>query len=253
MSIIQAYKSDTDGKIFECKARYIKHLRKLAAQRKQEKILNKLKIEHDEFINCMCQVKNLDELNQFIKDNWKHFWANGEQRERWKDRSHKASFHEYIAVSIPSLYFRRSLSNTHSCPRGGVINWSPLDAHNQGKPTGYPGWFGRIHIKIRTPQYTRKNQTYFEEGWGSSYFEGTPIYTGSGGGGHIKDGITVYEYDVKLWAADFRGLYDTECRKQWIEQENKNRSKVWTTLGGCGTVPQITDVPPDWVCPDPWL
>jgi len=257
MSIIQAYKSDADGKIFEDKKKYLAHLRKLAAARRQEEKRKKLEQEFDTFMHQMGQVKSIDELNQFIKDNWKMFWQNGANHEHWHwNKKGVPDFHEFVDVGLLDMRWGEKISNSHSCPRGGVQNFDTRSKYNIGKPTGYPGWVGRIIIKVRPPMYKRGGKEYLHDGWGSSYFEGTTIKTGSGGGGstHDKDGIKYisYSYDVKLFAADFPVMHEIVRREQYVHRENERRQQIWRTLGGTGQPTRITEIPEDWVCPDPF-
>lgn len=260
MSIIQAYKSDADGKIFEDKKKYQLHLRKLAAGRRAEKKVAKMEAERELFIEKMGQVKSLDELNKFIKDNWKWFWANGAKSEFYRFERNKAEaapFHEFHQVFIHELYWKEDLSNSHCCPRGGVQNWDTRSEHNKGKPTGYPGWTGRIQIRVKPPMSKHKKNPYMHDGWGSGYFDNTIICTGGGGGGGIngKEGekFISYSYEVKLWAADFPGMYEAHRKDEWIQNENRERMYVWRQLGG-GGIPQSgteADIPSDWKPSDP--
>ena len=260
MSIIQAYKSDQDGKIFEDKKKYQLHLRKLASARLAEKKVEQMEAQRKQFLVNMGQVKSLAELNQFIKDNWKWFWANGAQREFYMWGSNKGktpNFHEYHDVSILDLYWKEDLSNSHSCPRGGVQNFDTRADYNKGKPNSYPGWQARINIKVKPPMSKHKKDPYMHDGWGSSYFDRTTICTGSGGGGghHDKDGIKYvsYSYDIKLWAADFPVMYEALRKEQWIQAENQERMYVWRQLGGKGLTPSVTeaDIPIDFAMSDP--
>jgi hypothetical protein len=255
MSIIQAYKSDADGKIFEDKKKYQAHLRKLATARRAEKKVEQMEAEREQFLEKMGQVKSLAELNQFIKDNWRWFWANGAQHDfyRWSSNKGKAAdFHEYHEVTISDLYWKEDLSNSHSCPRKGVQNFDTRSEYNKGKPTGYPGWGGRINIKVKPPMSNHKKDPYMHDGWGSAYFENTTINTGSGGGGGGKD-FKSYSYDVKLFAADFPVMYEAKRKDEWIQKENADRLFAWRQLGGKGLTPGVTeqDIPSDFTVSDP--
>ena len=73
MSIIQAYKSDADGKVFEHKADYSKHLRKLAAKRREVKRAEDFECSREAFFAQMGQVASFQELEQFIKDKMKEY------------------------------------------------------------------------------------------------------------------------------------------------------------------------------------
>lgn len=257
MSVITCFKSDVDGKLFEDKKKYQAHLRKLASARLAEKKVAQMEAERELFLDKMGQVKNIDELNQFIKDNWRWFWANGAQHDFYKWSSNKgkaAEFHEYHEITISDLYFKEDLSNSHSCPRKGVQNFDTRASYNKGKPTGYPGWSGRINIKVKPPMSKHKKDPYMHDGWGSSYFENTTINTGSGGGGgNNKNQYVSYSYDVKLWAADFPVMYEALRKDQWVQEKNAERLDVWRQLGGKGLPQSVTeqDIPSDWTVTDP--
>lgn len=251
MSIIQAYKSDADGKIFEDKKKYQAHLRKLAAVRRLAAKQKKLEQEFDAIMNTMGQVKSIDELTQFIKDNWQLFWHNGSKHQLWRmDKNKTPEFHEYVDVSLDGMCWGEKVSNSHSRPRGGVENWDTRADYNKGKPTGYSGWTGRITIKVKPPMYKYKGKEYMEDGWGGDYFNNTTINTGSGGGGNGDD-CKQYSYSVKLFAADFPVMHEIVRKEQWIHRENERLQQIWRTLGGQTSAKVITDVPSDWVCPDP--
>jgi hypothetical protein len=257
MSIIQAYKSDTDGKIFEDKGKYQAHLRKLASARRAEKKVEKMEAEREQFHIKMGQVKSITELNQFIKDNWNWFWANGAKDDFYfwgRNKGATAPFHEYVDVSVVEVYWKENLSNSHSGPRKGVQNFDTRADYNKGKPTGYPGWQARINIKVKPPMSKHKKDPYMHDGFGSSYFKDTIINTGSGGGGgNHKNEYVSYSYDVKLFAADFPTMYEQLRKDQWIQQENQERMFVWRSLGGKGLTQSVTeqDIPSDFAMSDP--
>lgn len=255
MSIIQAYKSDTDGKIFEDKGKYQAHLRKLASARRAEKKVQQMEAERELFLEKMGQVKSLAELNQFIKDNWRWFWANGAQHEFYKwnrNKGEAADFHEFHSVFIHELFWKEDMSNSHCSPRKGVQNFDTRADYNKGKPTGYPGWSGRINIHVKPPMSKHKKNPYMHDGWGSSYFDNTTICTGGGGGGGGKD-FKSYSYEVKLWAADFPAMYEAHRKDEWIQNENRERMYVWQQLGGKGLTQSVTeaDIPSDFTISDP--
>jgi len=186
MSQVLVWKSDADGKLFEDKGKYTAHLRTLAAARRAEKKVEQMEAEREQFLDKMGQVKSLDELNQFIKDNWEWFWANGAKSGFYLwDRKGAAAppFHEFHSVFIHELKWSEKMSNSHSCPRKGVENFDTRSVYNKGKPTGYPGWRGRINIHVKPPMSKHKKDPYMHDGWGSSYFDKTIINTGGGGGG----------------------------------------------------------------------
>lgn len=204
MSIITAYKSDADGKIFEDKKKYQAHLRKLAAQRRQDKKIQDAEREFEEFNIGMGQVSSIAELEKFIKENWHTFWVNGIRHNIWRKSSITFDLHEFVDVKFENIRWLDRMSNSHSCPRDGVTNWGGM---KKDQPRGYPGWYGAIHLKVRPPIKKHRGKDYISDGWGSDYFAKTIICTGGGGGGSNRDNKYVsYEYEVSLWADDFPGL-----------------------------------------------
>lgn len=246
MSQVLVWKSDADGKLFEDKKKYQNHLRKLAAKRREKRKVEEVERTRVEFLAKMGQVASIEELNQFIKDNWAWFFANG-IKHRWFDPKAHHEFHEFVDVSLYDMRFG-NYANTHSCPRnGGVQNFMQKD----GAPKKYPGWSGRIKIVVKPGNHKYKGQTYMRDGFGSDYFNDTGICTGSGGGGS-GDNVKSYQYDVKIWAADFPVMWERQSRDSWISAENRDRERQWRALGGnAKTIPVFTDVPAGWETPNP--
>lgn len=206
MSKVLVWKSDTDGKLFEDKTKYQKHLRKLAGHRALARQVAATEIDRELFLDKLGQAGSITELEQLIKDNWKWFYANGLARNQHRSNSVK---HEYVEVSFASIRWSDNVSNSHRCPRGGITNWNSRTAA-PGTPTGYPGWTGQIKIHIRASS----------EGYGSDYFDRTPVNTGGGGGGGTRNGVVSYSYSVELFASDFPVMW-----------ENRQKSEFWTKIG----------------------
>lgn len=204
MSQVLVWKSDADGKLFEDKAKYTKHLRKLATERTKTRKIQQMNAERELFVQSMGMVSSIRELEDFIAVNWQWFFLNGLNRQWTSSRRSHKHVHTHVEVKFNRMRWNDSVSNTHDCPRnGGVTNWGGRD---EGAPRGYPGWQGDIHIRVRTPLKTYNRKQYYEDGFGSDYFDDTIVMTGGGGGGGNTDGVTNYRYDVKLFAADFPGL-----------------------------------------------
>ena len=212
MSNIVAWKCDVDGKIFEHKAKYVSHLRKLARERLVTRAIDKVNAGRDAFqIRMGNTVTSIDELEQFIRDNWEWFFNNGVANH---NRS-AATKHKLIDLVI-SVAWSNNVSNSHRCPRGGVVNWSQRSAV-PGTPTGYPGWSGHIKYKIDAGHSTHKKPRPYS-GFGSEYFTGTIINTGGGGSG---DGIS-YDYGIELFASDFPAMLQARERRQvWNKISNQ--------------------------------
>ena len=217
MSQVLVWKSDADGKLFEDKAKYQKHLRKLAAVRRKDRQLAQQALEREAFLNQMGQVSSIADLNQFIKDNWNWFFLNGYARNLWRRDRKTEKLHEFVDVQLHGMSWRDHIGNTHSCPRGGVENFM----QKEDKPKGYPGWYGRITIKVRPAMEKYRGKSYMKDGWGSDYFADTPIKTGSGGGGGGTEWKS-YSYDVTLWADDFPVMYENHLKQQvWKHMSGK--------------------------------
>lgn len=237
MSIIQAYKSDTDGKVFELKKDYTKHLRKLADKRREVKRIEQHRQNRELFLDKMGQVASFEELEQFIQDNWSFFRLNAQEHNF--GRKFKKGDDELLSLTLKINGYNKECSNSHSAPRKGVTNFDRRSEHNKDKPTSYPGWRGRITFSVT-------HSTSF----GSNYFERTPICSGSGGGGdpHLS-------YDLQLWASDFPVIWEKHCRDVWVMRKTQERQHTWRSIGGKGLVTPSTDadIPSDWVCPDPMI
>ena len=236
MSQVLVWKSDADGKLFEDRTKYQNHLRKLAAARREVKKQELHVLQREYFLDQMGQVASFDELQQFIVDHWDFFRYNMLERNSWRKRKTLAKKDDQlISLTLSDLHFVRDLSNSHSSPRKGVRNFDRSSEHNKGKPTSYPGWRGRITYSVTS-----------STGFGSDYFDDTPICTGSGGGGDKQ-----LSYDLKLWAADFPVMWEQQAKQNWIEKENRDRSYAWNQLGGAtaGLV-EVTDIPAGWTVPD---
>ena len=274
MSKVMVWKSDADGKLFEDKAKYTKHLRKLAAERQAQRKIAAMEEERESFIVQMGQVESIAALNKFIKDNWKWFWANGAKHEfyRW-DHGKAAPFHEYVDVSILSTQWVENLSNSHSCPRTAAYSISADSSAisvSLGGSGGTGGTSGAVNVTTGSKVNIATNgnnssglvaQSLAGKGGNGgaaislAYASGsgsTPVSVaiGASGGGGGTDYVS-YSYDVDLWAADFPVMYEALRRSQYVDRENARRQREWRYIGGKGSVPLITEIPEDWTVPDP--
>lgn len=267
MSVITAYKSDEDGKIFEDKHKYQLHLRKLARHRLEQRKLQISEAEKDRvWAELYEREQSLEDWTQMVIDNQHLFWAEaaaGNPRD-WERVGMKLGrgknagnlpMPEVLAINM-RLQWNDNVSNSHSCPHNGVTNFDRRADYNKGRPTSYPGWSGRIEWVVKWPEefdgiYIGSN--LFARGTFRTGRQRANTGTGGGGGGHFNKEFNTYcqkpGYDFKLFAADWPGLYRYEMRKQWIAKENSDRQHVWRTLGGTGDLEQVVDVPIGWVAP----
>jgi hypothetical protein len=215
MSQILAWRSDTDGRLFEDKSKYIKHLKKLAKERLLDRKIQKVENAWDELNRQMGQVANITELKQFISDNWDQFFLNGIKNNAWRS-DYAPTKHELVSIDFWNLKWDDHNSNSHRCPKGGVTNYM----RDADKPKSYPGWECRIQFEVKTEQYTHRKKTYYRQGYGSDYFNKSIVSLGGGGGG-CSNGTQKYQYECTLWADDFPVMF-----------ENHMKSKTWNYLSG---------------------
>jgi hypothetical protein len=200
MSVITAYKCDTTGKLFEDKAKYQKHIRKVAHERRvQRKIDAAHKTEmqwwHDNFYN---RVKSLAQLQAAILHHSDVFAARG-VKNYYSGIRDKLKPTPIIKFKEFGVRYSELVSNTHRCPIGGVTNWG---GREKDAPRGYPGWHG--HFEYTVQSY--KGQTHSYPG-GSDMWECTRIHTGTGGGGSNFEEKALFQqsfgYSVELFASDW--------------------------------------------------
>lgn len=176
----------------------------------------------------------------FVISNQQRFWDAAGGRctggwdlvGRWISRRKDA-----IAVPRPvlleftrvDLHWSPSVSNTHSCPHNGMMNWGSMS----GLPHGYPGWHGHMEWQVAWP----RELEYLT--LGSDLFGGyrqTRVHTGCGGGGNMQHdpryGCTVQTFgrEVRIYAADWPGIARVELARQTQEVLVGDRSGIDVAL-----------------------
>jgi len=239
MSVITAYKSDVDGKIFEDKSKYQAHLRKLARHRNAQRKLQISQAEKDAvWAELYEREQSIDDWMQMVIDNQHLFWAEAAQGD-WRDWEcvGKKSGRGKNAVVIPMprvlkithrLSWNDCVSNSHSSPVGGVTCWSSHEAKD-GRPRGYPGWSGQISWLVEWPKELEGmylGSDLFSKGTFRTGRQRANTGTGGGGGGYLNKEFNTWcqnpSYDFKLFAADWPGLARyREKRKMWKTLSNK--------------------------------
>jgi hypothetical protein len=206
MSQVLVWKSDTDGKLFEDKLKYTKHLRKLATEQQYARKIAAQHAARAAFIKRMGDtVTSIAELEQFIVANWEWFALNGISDSGYTQRRNSAQSPKQHTITeiVFHVKWNDSVSNTHCCPIGGVTNWSQAWAP-LGTPRGYPGWKGTVQFVAGVVDTTSNKLNHLA--CGSGYFRGTPINTGSGGGAYNAS------YEVSLFASDFPAMAEARER-----------------------------------------
>ena len=139
MSIITAYKSDADGKIFEDKSKYTAHLRRLARHRNAQRKLQIAESAKDAaWAELYEREQSIDDWMQMVIDNQHLFWAEAAAGDPydWQNVGKKLGRGKNAGnLPIPrvlkithDLRWSDSVSNSHSCPVGGVTCWSSHEA-----------------------------------------------------------------------------------------------------------------------------
>lgn len=129
-----------------------------------------------------------------------------------------------------------NVSNTHSCPESGKMNWA---GRNPDIPRSYPGWTGRVWIRVGPNKST----------FGSELFERTLTYSGTGGAGGYggpfekisiayyqryrskrpADGYPyplVYSYDYRFYADDWPEVSSLASQQVLFDKLSSNRNIV---------------------------
>ena len=221
MSVITAYKCDATGKIFEDKIKYVKHIRKVAAERRnQRKIEAAYKADiqwwHDNFWN---RVKSLAQLKAAVLHYRDVFAANG-VKNYWSSSKNKLLPTPIVEFKTFDLRYNDSVSNSHNCPHDGVQNFM----RDENTPRGYPGWQGRFDYIVQS----HKSQLHSYPGSSETWTK-TRIHTGTGGGGGHKDQeinfLQSFGYDVRLFYSDWPAMANEyEKAKTFKALTNDSRS-----------------------------
>jgi hypothetical protein len=150
MSQITVWKCDQTGKLFEDKAKYQSHLRKLARERNTKRKLTVIEAEADAWWQAAYNKEmTIDQWRQFVIDNQSRFWAEaaktdpfdwnyiGKKNTRGKNGVH-CPIPELLEFTEFNVRWNPTVSNSHSRPHNGVTCWSSREAQD-GRPTSYPG------------------------------------------------------------------------------------------------------------------
>jgi hypothetical protein len=182
--VVKAFQCPWTGRIIETKKTYLKHLKELREHRMHARIRAS---RMSRAFNDLATQPSWSDMIAWVESNSHWFLARAKQRrgtmshDRWPDPE---DF--WIRITYLKIQHSDSVSNSHNCPRGGVTNWSRRDPD---KPTGYPGWSGRIEYQM----------SHNLPGFSSDLMRGTGINTGSGGG----IGGNRHGYSVELFDSDW--------------------------------------------------
>jgi hypothetical protein len=205
MPKIIAWQCPHTEKVFIDFSEYQKHLKKLARERRADRILQKkAEARLAIFAEMRETCSTAEEIQKFFVEHAELFWINAAEYagRTWGEKAKKLP--EGFACKSVSFSgsFNELVSNTHSCPKNGVQNWHYKD----DLPRGYPGFQGTIRFSF----------THETPGFCSGMFEDTGIITGSGGGGAMNA-----RYELKLYLDDWPALKRrVEAEKDQYEKEH---------------------------------
>jgi hypothetical protein len=236
MSVITAYKSDVDGKIFEDKSKYTAHLRKLARHRNAQRKLIIAEAEKDRvWAELYQREQSIDDWMQMVIDNQHLFWAEAAAGDPfdWQNVGKKLGRGKN-AGNLPmprvlqithSLRWSDSVSNSHSCPHDGQTNWGGHRSE-EGVPNGYPGWTGHIEWLVEWPEEfdgIYLGSDLFSKGTFRSGRQRAHTGSGGGAGGHFSKVFNTWcqrpSYDFRIFAADWPGM-----------ARYREKMKIWSVL-----------------------
>ncbi len=215
--VASAYVCPWTESLFATKRGYVKHLSDLRETRMHSRARrNRWQKKFEDFYNqpTFADVIRWVEINP-------EFFFDSASRFSLRDRKDLDQIRKDFWVRITYLDLRWSdtVSNSHSCPRGGTTNWGSKD----GRPTGYPGWHGNIEFQVS-----------HDIGFGSDVFRGLGINTGTGGGTSNNR----YGFEVKFFAADWPGIYNPllkqkdDFEKDHLLDTIKSGRKPWFEVPG---------------------
>lgn len=195
-------------KLFVNDADYSVHLTKLREKQRITRYHTSQCEKGDRAIQWATQnVTSCEEFEQWMRENWEALVIRGTYMSPW-DTKHLKRMDQLVIPKLLSvrlnLKFKPLVWNSHSCPRGGVKNFT----RKPDLPCGYPGWEGFLEWRHEYPVKTRVDTS-------NDMFDYSPICSagGSGGSGY-------YGYNIVLWASDW---------PSWALRDEQER--MWEILG----------------------
>lgn len=186
MPQITAWFCPHSNKLYRTKNGYIKHLKKLAQIRiNNKKIQAMKKIRSNKFAE-MRQLNTLVDIEQWILDNSDFIVLSSTYKFKPGQE-----FPKIKSIKFFNMKFTTSAKNTHCAPFGKSQNFL---GHNY-LPTEYCGWIGRVKFELskKYPDFP------------TTIFNNSGINFGSGSGIYLK-----YASNVTLFALDWPGLSELE-------------------------------------------
>jgi len=203
-----AYQCPWTKKVFDTKASYVEHLRRLRADR----LLTIRYSTRDKMFNELINQYSFEKIIEWIETHpefvFDTMFPNGVPNYPTCNISYEDRNKFWIKITHLRLTYRDKINNTHCCPRDGVTCWDSVES-SDGRPRGYPGWTGRIEF------YTSHKISKY-----SIAMARLGIHTSTGGVAVGLVGDNRYRYDVKLFESDWPGLTKLRFLAELKEDRN---------------------------------
>lgn len=221
MPKVTVWKCPRTGKLFESREKYQAHLLRQRARRNKERRV----AGADQWLQDLRKTtRTFEELAKELVANQDMAWAVN------KTSSGRTGKHgNVIGLTIRRPTWSSRVSNTHACPIGGTMNWY----NHHHLPSGYPGWLCQISVCVDGG--SNRMSSFID-------IPGITCGTGSGNG-------DTFAGSAYIFAHDWPGLFETEMRKQALQQLNDAQNEVARLMGLSGKPVPITELPTDWVPP----
>lgn len=198
---IQVQKCRFTGKLFEDKKEFTKHLRTLRKDMKAAREDKRLKEEFNDWIIAEKEkITDVDMIAPWILENQQKLMRACNIMHHFSFGAKFYQGDEFTKIEIET-YYNPNLSNTHSCPKNGILNWWCKDVDDNGNklPRGYPGYNGNIRSTLK--RIKKHDNSYPSD----SLFKFIGLHPGSGGGGNDNT-----RYGISIYLADWSGLAEAK-------------------------------------------
>lgn len=200
-------------KLFEDQREYKTHLSKLARERRKVKHDNLIRSTFFEWLDEeRLKLDSINDIPGWLIDNQRIIMdaANLIPCGNWAGEG----FYDtdlFTEIKFNQMKWGNQISNSHSCPKGGVTNWGGREKNADGtpRPNGYPGWQGYLSGSLKR---LKKHMSFYPA---SGFFKLVGIHTGTGGGGNQSFG-----WDIKLFAEEWPGPVAELTFNKLVSQKN---------------------------------
>lgn len=169
MPLVQAWQCPQTGKFFADKPAYLKHLRRLGAQRIEAFKQRRAEAEFDDHIGVLRKAGDFGQIVEWCVAHTELLARNTHGK---RDKRLDAKTARLWDMGFKDMRWSECIPNTHHAPVGKPRNWNG----DPSLPGGYPGWRGNLVFKLA-------NWCSYS----SDLFRRTGVHLGSGGGTTLRD------------------------------------------------------------------